>query len=332
MQARFLLQRMLHYEFWPVWVFYAPFFFQWFYYSIRSGSLLYFMRANPGMEFGGLLQSSKYKALNQIDQAYLPKTVFVPTSTKETNPIEHFDFPFICKPDIGERGKGVALVRNEEDWHKVKKKIKDSFLLQEFVPGELELGILYYKYPNGKSGISSIVSKRFLRVVGDGEKSVKELIENNMRASLREDYFKKKFKNRLDEVLAAEEELVLEEIGNHCRGTTFFNSNHLINQELVNLFEKIAEPLEDFNYGRFDLKVNSIEDLYQGRNIKIIEVNGVNSEPTHIYDPEYSLLRAYKDVSQNLRIVYEIAKENKNRPINNSFRNFLKAVNKQFKS
>ena len=32
------------------------------------------------------------------------------------------------------------------------------------------------------------------------------------------------------------------------------------------------------------MKVNSIEDLYEGRNIKIMELNGVSSDPGHIYD------------------------------------------------
>ena len=43
---------------------------------------------------------------------------------------------------------------------------------------------------------------------------------------------------------------------------------------------------------------------------KIIEVNGVNSEPAHIYEPSYSLLKAYRDIFHHMEIIYEISEMN----------------------
>ncbi|MBP6410464.1 MAG: carboxypeptidase-like regulatory domain-containing protein [Pseudarcicella sp.] len=92
------------------------------------------------------------------------------------------------------------------------------------------------------------------------------------------------------------ETLTLEPIGNHCRGTAFLDNNFLINQQLNQVFDKIASTVRGFHYGRFDLKVKSIDDLYEGKNIKILELNGVWSEPAHIYDPNFKLWKAYKDL------------------------------------
>lgn len=331
MKAKHTFKRIVNYEFWPLWVFYAPFTFLWLFNSIKSGSLFYFMRANPGMKFGGLFQNSKYDTLRQLKQQYFPRTIYVETKDDlQQIAIQDLKYPFICKPDMGERGKGIVLIRSKEDWEAVKGKLQFPSLLQEFINAKLEFGVLYYRQPNGKSGITSIVSKGFLKVTGDGEQTLKELIASDLRAAPRQQYFFKKFESRLTEVLARGESVLLEEIGNHCKGTTFYNSNDLINSKLVELFDDILEPIDEFYYGRVDLKVPSVEDLYRGENIKIMEVNGVNSEVTHIYDPHYKLLQAYKDVAYNLNLVYKIAKANKEQPSNVSWGSFLKAVKTQF--
>ena len=44
----------------------------------------------------------------------------------------------------------------------------------------------------------------------------------------------------------------------------------------------------------------------EGRNMKILELNGVTSEATHIYDPKFSLLDAYRVLFQQWRIAFEI--------------------------
>ena len=65
-----------------------------------------------------------------------------------------------------------------------------------------------------------------------------------------------------------------------------------------------------FFYGRFDIKFKSWESLQTGEDFKITEVNGVNSEPTHIYEPSYSLLKAYRDIFHHMEIIYEISEMN----------------------
>ncbi|MDA9250956.1 hypothetical protein N9P53_04400 [Flavobacteriaceae bacterium] len=47
--------------------------------------------------------------------------------------------------------------------------------------------------------------------------------------------------------------------------------------------------------------------LNKKKGIKIIEVNGVNSEPIHIYDPKYNIFKAYKDLFLYMKIIQQIA-------------------------
>ena len=54
------------------------------------------------------------------------------------------------------------------------------------------------------------------------------------------------------------------------------------------------------------MKTETEEDLKNG-NIKIIEINGANSEATHIYDNKYSLFTAYKEVLKTLNHQSNIA-------------------------
>ena len=163
-----------------------------------------------------------------------------------------------------------------------------------------------------KGQITSIAQKGFLSITGDGKRNMRELIGNEIRANSRLDYLNNKFKNELEDILIDGEKRFLEPIGNHCRGTAFYNGHHLINKKLNLVFDEIALKVRGFNCGRFDIKVPALNDLYNGINIKILELNGVSSEVAHIYDPKYKLIQAYKDIAANMKIIYLVAKKNHN--------------------
>ena len=44
-----------------------------------------------------------------------------------------------------------------------------------------------------------------------------------------------------------------------------------------------------------------------------MELNGISADPGHIYDPEYRLLTAYKDLSWHWKRLADIHLENKKR-------------------
>ena len=68
--------------------------------------------------------------------------------------------------------------------------------------------------------------------------------------------------------------------------------------------------MNGFYFGRLDIRFNSWEELKQGKNFSIIELNGSGSEPTHIYDPKHSVFWAWKEITKHWKILYRISKMN----------------------
>ena len=79
---------------------------------------------------------------------------------------------------------------------------------------------------------------------------------------------------------------------------------------MIKAFDKIQSQLPDCYFYRLDLKTPSVSDLQNGENIKILELNGVGSEPAHIYDPNYPLLKIWRDTWLLWAKMYEISEAN----------------------
>lgn len=299
---------------------------------------MYFSAANPGMKYGGVMGESKYKVLSSIPEAYVPKTIFISGSTSFSSIIKIISqaslrYPFIIKPDVGERGKDVEIIRSETELRSYLHNKSNDLILQEYIDYELEFGLMYHRLPGSPKGhVTSMVQKGFLSITGDGIQTIKALISHEIRAKNRLEYLYKKFEPVLNDIPSKGERIRLEPIGNHCRGTTFHNANHLINDNLLEVFNTISMEIEGFFYGRFDLKVPSLDDLYAGKNIKILELNGVSSEVAHVYDPDYSLIKAYRDIMTHMGYIYQIAQKNHELGVSyNSLWKFLKDLRKHLK-
>ncbi len=116
--------------------------------------------------------------------------------------------------------------------------------------------------------------------------------------------------DRMDDVPASGERIRLVEVGNHCRGTVFRDGRSLVTAELLDRVEVIARSFPGFFFGRFDVRVPSREDFRAGRGLRILEINGVTSEATHIYEPGSSLFAAYRTLFAQWRLAFEIGAEN----------------------
>lgn len=311
--------KIFNYEYWSWWIFYLPMAPYWLYQAIRTRSLTFFTVTNPGIEAGGFYGEKKMEILKNIQPDLLPKTIFINKDTEFENVdnlliINNLQFPIIAKPNIGERGNNVAKLIDLEALKKYHRNTKEDYIIQEFIPFEIELGVLFSRLPDEKKGkVSSITIKEFLTVTGDGKSSIEELILNNTRARFQYKVLKERLGEGIKEVLKNGEKRLLEPIGNHCRGTKFVNANHLINSQLDEIFTNASKNFEGFFYGRFDMKVKSIEDLYAGKNIRIMELNGVSSDPGHIYDPDYHLWQAYRDLKWHWKRVADISIQNQRR-------------------
>lgn len=327
--------KIFHWEFWPFSVFYFPVMFYWVWLSLKARSFFFFTTSNPTIEFGGMLGESKDKIFKLIPGQYIPKTYKLSSSINgesflERLKLEKLDYPFILKPDIGERGWMVELIKTEKDLTDYLELIQVDFLVQEYVPYEVELGVFYYRYPNCDHGtVSSVVMKDMLSVVGDGLRNIESLMHDDARAKMHIEDFRIKKPQLLTQIPAHSEKIEINSIGNHSRGTTFLNGNHLINERLIKVFDKVSSQIDGFYFGRFDLRCRSVEDLYQGEHFKILELNGAGAEPGHIYHPGFSLIQAYKDIIHHLKVLADISMLNKRNGIPYySFREGLKEIMK----
>jgi len=279
---------------------------------VRAWDLAYFTAINPGIHMSGLYGTSKEEINQIIPEDILPKSVYLSDAEKNPPSIDNAMcelgnvYPVILKPDVGERGLNVCKIENKKELYAEVTAVNGDVILQEYIDYPLELSVLCYIHPTtGERDITSVCIKEFLTVTGDGQSTIGQLIDHHPRAILQ----RKRLAAEIDfqYIPAKGEEVLLEPIGNHSRGTKFLNGNHLIDQKLKDVFIGILDRMEGIQFGRFDLRTKSIEDLKEGRNFAIIEFNGVNSEPIHIYDPEYSVWRAYYDLWKQWVLLRQIA-------------------------
>lgn len=308
-------------EYLPIWKALYPLAWTYLQLVIKYRNPLFFTNVNPTIETSGLFGESKIDILDKIPDIYKPKTLFlkeswsVETCLNKVN--RHFsNFPLVAKPNIGERGFLVRIIKTEDELVQYLKQYKLDLVIQEFVELPRELAIMYYRIPGKKEGhITSVCMKRFLSVTGDGTSTVLELMQADNRATKQIERFKKEKASILDRTPANGECLVLENVGNHCKGTTFLDGSHLINPKMLAQFNNIGQQMEGVYYGRFDLKYNNLEELNAGKNIRIIEFNGVGAEPAHIYDPEIPIKQKLEDYKAHLHQIGLIHKIQKKRGV-----------------
>src|SRR5262249_20285505 len=154
--------------------------------------------------------------------------------------------------------------------------------------------------------IFAITEKIFPTIAGDGIHTVGELIRADDRAALIAATYLRRFSSRRDEVLALGESLKLVETGNHAQGCIFRDGMHLHTETLAGMIDEISQKLTGFFIGRYDIRYENDEDLKQGRNFRIVELNGATSEATSIYDARNSLFAAYRTLFQQWKLVFAI--------------------------
>lgn len=304
-----------NWEYYPVYIANIPTVFFWVYFGIRSRSLFFFSAVNPVIETGGVMGESKINIFNLLPAHTIPKTIFIEKEERDLNTIlakiqkKGIVFPLIAKPNVGERGFLVEKINNPAQLSLYLKKISVDFIIQDFITFPLEISVLYYRMPEAQQGtITSVCIKKTLSVTGDGHSSIEILMQHYPRARFQLERFRKDYPQRLLAVPKKGQTIELEPIGNHSRGATFLNGNAHIDETLEGVFDAIALRMEGIHYGRFDLKCESMEGLKQAKDFKILEFNGIASEPAHIYDPSYSTFQAYRDIFAHWKIIYKISK------------------------
>jgi hypothetical protein len=314
--------KLLHWEYWPAKAFYYPLapFILWL--MLRSRHICFCTAANPGIYTGGLGLESKYDTLQKIPPAYRPNSVLIPPAAHLAYVAQRLEeagigYPLIAKPDVGFRGLLVKKIDSAEELDIFLHRYPLPFILQEYIDLPEEIGVLYYRLPGEAQGqLTSITTKAFLAVVGDGQSTVEALMQGQVRALLQLERLRAEQPALLARVPAAGEKAVLSIVGNHAKGTRFFDSSGQIDEDITRTIDQLAQQIEGFNYGRFDLKCASFDSLRSGQGIKVLEVNGVCSEPTHIYDAQRGTYwSALGEIARHWALIRRIAAANHRRGV-----------------
>lgn len=313
---RLRLQKYSRREFRPGYIFDIPVYAYFTYLASRARHLGFFSNINPGMMLSGFAGYGKHEDLDKFDQHLLPISIFI-KEWHDNEYIEHqmkqnnIHYPCIAKPTLGRTGRDVKKIHNAKQLKTYLKRVHEDILVQEFIDYPLEFWIFYYRIPGEEQGhITWIVEKKFMFLHGDGKSTFEQLVYHHPRARYYYHQLKEEYPDKRTSILPKWEKFQLNYIGNHCRGSVFYDVSHLITPQLEKVIDDISQKVPGFYFGRYDIKVKHVEDLSTW-NFKIIELNGMGSLPTHIYDPEHSVRKAYKTLFHHRKIAYRISRENK---------------------
>lgn len=313
-------RRLTRWEYWPPYVLYAPVFCYILFLGIKYRCMTLFTAANPAIPEGGFVGESKTAILDSFNQQDVAPYARISAAWDKQDKYEHvqqfmqqhqLDYPIVLKPDVGQRGTGVQVIRHEEKLHKYLEESEKDIMVQEYCGGR-EFGIFYYRYPDEATGnIFSITQKHLLSVIGDGNKTVEELILDDDQAVDLAKYHLRANRYQLYDIPEDGEEIPIVELGTHARGAVFSDGRSLITDALVEEMNRICEGASGFYFGRFDVKAPSAAELKKGENITIIEANGVTSESTNIYDSDFSFWDAQKTLMSQWKLAFDIGKQNR---------------------
>jgi membrane protein DedA with SNARE-associated domain len=320
--------RWRSWEFWPMWLFYSPVAIWVALLAVRHRGFSTITAANPGMTDGGVVGESKSEILRKLPDTWtIPSVLISPASAASVRGRTAADrvrqladhltqadwtFPLVLKPDVGQRGLGVRLVRDIRAVREYLEREPGAVLAQPYHEGPFEAGVFYYRMPWWTRGrVFSITDKQFPWLVGDGRSTLEELIWQHPRYRLQAHLFLERHAAAGRRVLAEGERFQLAIAGNHAQGTLFRSGARLLTLELEERIDEIAQAFPGFFVGRFDIRYRDEDEFRAGRGLAIVELNGATAESTDIYDPDNSLLAAYGRLFRQWSIVFAIGAANR---------------------
>ena len=318
-----------HFEFWPAWLFYAPVWLWIVGLMVRYRSIRLPLIANVGFPAGGLVgerKSELFARLTGPERAHLPGYVVVTRTSEEPHAAlpqitaqlaaAGLEYPLVAKPDIGCRGAGVQPIRGANDLARYLEDFPcgETFLLQRMVDVEGEAGVFYVRQPGASRGrIVSLTLKYFPKVTGDGHSTLRELIERDPRAGRVPQLYLARFRHQLDDVLPAGTVQRLVFSGSHSKGAIFRNGAAHIAPAMETRFDRIADAIPGFHFGRFDVRFADFAAFQRGEDFAIIEYNGAGAEMTHIWDSRMRLGEAWWTLCRQFSLLFAIGAANRKR-------------------
>ena len=310
----------------PKWLIVIPLVVQWLLLSLRYRALVLPSVANPAITSGGMVGEGKMEYFCSMGAHALAATarsasLIVDPANAATQAAAcmaraGIAFPIIAKPDLGMCGFGVRRVDNPVDLADYLAAFPpgEGVVLQAYVPLDGEAGIFYVRQPGEPSGrLLGVALRYFPRVTGDGKSTLAQLIACDARLRrLSRDPLHRVEHDR-NRVPHAGEVVRLATIGSTRVGGLYRDGGRLITPQLSAAIDAIAGDMEEFYFGRFDLRYTSEEALMAGEGFTIIEVNGAGSEAIEAWDPALSPVAAFGKIFHKQALLFKIAAANRQR-------------------
>lgn len=322
----------------PPGLFYLPLALNWLRLGIAYRSLTLPSAANPAIVTGGMWGESKSSYFFDVaaaERRWIADFVVVkrgngPASlpsdiarVRRALADAELDFPLIAKPDIGWHGRGVRRIDDATALvdYVAHFPADTTLMLQRYVPYAAEAAVLYARRPGEATGrIQSLTLRYFPHVLGDGRRTLRELIAADARAQWKASLHLGADPSHcgpseqdLERVPAAGETVRIALIGNQRAGALYRDGHHYLTAALEARFDAIACSMRNFHYGRFDLRFDSIEALMRGEDFAVLEINGIGGEAIDCWDPQLSVREVYRRLFAQQRLLFEIGAANRAR-------------------
>ncbi len=316
------------FEFWPTWLMYIPVGLLWLALSIRYRSLSLPLIANPAIPLSGMVgvqKSTVFTVAGPIAKTFILPWALTRIGKDSVDNLARAEqamadaglvYPIVGKPDFGCRGAGVKLLLDREQLEAYLRAfpIDTPVQLQQLSEWDAEAGVFYVRHPAARGGeVTSLTLKYTPYVVGDGLRTLGELVAADPRAGELLHLYQTRHASQWEQVIAAGQPYRLVFSASHCRGAVFRDAGELINTKLTQTLDTIFADIPDFYYGRLDIKFRDIDSLCEGSNFAIIEINGASSESINIWDRKTGFGTAMKTLLQQYLTLFRLGAANRER-------------------
>ncbi|MBG9388666.1 hypothetical protein [Caenimonas aquaedulcis] len=303
----------------PKWLICVPLVLQWLWLGLRYRSLTLPSAANPSITAGGLVGEGKleyFRGMGGVARAATARHIGMrndgtanEASLRARLAEAGLAFPLIAKPDLGLCGHGVRRVDDMPSLldYLARFPAGEVVVLQEYLPQDGEAGIFYARDPRTDEGrIIGLALRTFPQVVGDGVRTVAELVAADPRASRIGGSPRHECAVDASRVPAAGEAVRLATIGSTRVGGLYRDGAACITPQLVAAVDAIARDMPHFHFGRFDVRFDSLASLRAGNGLRIMEVNGAGSEAIEAWDPATGLVEGFRAIFRKQALLFAI--------------------------
>jgi pimeloyl-ACP methyl ester carboxylesterase/membrane protein DedA with SNARE-associated domain len=264
------LRHWARHEFWSVWQLYLPIALAVLLRGLARFRGAAFTAANPGLGWlGGFTGEEKSETLGKFSgKSHLPLAAFAKIRANKDTDVRvdaakkfmqenALTYPVALKPDAGDDGLGVNRIANEAQLAEWLARFNEDALLQRWVNG-VEFEVVWTRLPGATHGhILSVVEKNFVSVVGDGHRTLEELIwADDIAVSQGKLYLRLNWR-RASEVIPAGEVFPLTHIGTHALGARMLDRQDLRIEILAQELDKLADAVGGLHYAVYDFRVDA---------------------------------------------------------------------------